>query len=101
VEVMQDVAIRILPATQRDIEGMIRQIRGHSILQGARGRKAVDIESLAEVLLKTACLAQELEDVISEIDINPLIVLEGGQGAKAVDALVLLGRTEAISRLED
>jgi acetyltransferase len=90
VETMQDVAIRILPVTERDVEEMIRQIRGYPILQGTRGRSPADIEALSMVLLKTACLAREFKGVIAEIDINPLIVSEEGKGAKAVDALVLL-----------
>jgi acetyltransferase len=90
VETMEDVAIRVLPANKRDVEEMIQQIRGYPILQGARGRSRADIEALTMVILKTACLAHELNDVIAEIDINPLIVMEEGNGAKAVDALVLL-----------
>lgn len=90
VEIMQDVAIRVLPVTKNDVENMIRQIRGYPILRGTRGRRPSDIEALFSVLLKTACLAQEFKGIIAEIDINPLIVLEEGKGVKAVDALILL-----------
>ena len=69
---------------------MIEQIQGVRILQGARSRKPSDLAALAEVLLKTACLADELEGEIAELDINPLVILEDGRGVKAVDALVLL-----------
>jgi acyl-CoA synthetase (NDP forming) len=90
VEVMEDVAIRVLPVTRNDVDGMIRQIKGYSILQGIRGMGPADLKAISEVLLKTACLAQEFRDDILEIDINPLMVLDEGKGAKAVDALVLL-----------
>ncbi len=90
VEIMQDIAIRVLPVAKRDVEEMIRQIRGYTILRGTRGRRPSDIEALSIVILRTACLAQEFKEVIAEIDINPLIVLEEGKGARAVDALVLL-----------
>lgn len=90
VEVMKDVSIRILPVSHRDVKDMIRQIRGYTILGGTRGRNPSDLDALASVLLKTACLAEEFSEEIAEIDINPLIVLEEGKGVKAVDALVLL-----------
>jgi acetyltransferase len=90
VEILKDVAIRILPVSQKDVQDMIQQIEGARILQGARGRKPADVAALAEVLLKTACLADELKGEIAELDINPLIILEDARGVKAVDALVLL-----------
>jgi acetyltransferase len=90
VEAMEDVAIRVLPVTKNDVDGMIRQIKGYSILQGFRGRGPADLKTISKILLKTACLAQEFKDDIIEIDINPLMVLEEGEGARAVDALVLL-----------
>ncbi|MEE9610198.1 MAG: acetate--CoA ligase family protein, partial [Desulfatiglandales bacterium] len=89
VETMQDVAIRILPITHKDAEDMIQQIRGYTILRGTRGRSPADMDALYDVLQKTAFLAYELKEVIAEIDINPLIVMEDGKGARAVDALVL------------
>jgi acetyltransferase len=90
VEILKDVAIRILPVSQKDVQDMIQQIKAVRILQGARGRKPADVAALAEVLLKTACLADELKGEIAELDLNPLIVLEDGLGVKAVDALALL-----------
>ncbi len=90
VEILKDVAIRVLPVSKEDVQDMIQQIQGFSILQGARGRKPADVAALAEVLLKTACLVDELKGEIEELDINPLIILEDGRGVKAVDALALL-----------
>ena len=43
-----------------------------------------------DAILKLSQLATDLGDTISEIDINPLVVFEKGQGVKAVDALVTL-----------
>lgn len=97
VETIKDVAVRVLPVTRRDLEEMIEQIQGYAILKGTRGRSPADIKALTLVLLKTACLVDELKDVIAEIDINPLIVLEEGKGVKAVDALVLLHDGETSS----
>ncbi|MBM4330680.1 MAG: acetate--CoA ligase family protein [Deltaproteobacteria bacterium] len=92
VEIMQDVAIRVLPVTRSDVEGMIPQIQGYKILQGVRGKRPADVEALSMVLLQVACLARELKEVIAELDINPLMVLEEGNGVKAVDALICLNK---------
>jgi len=40
-------------------------------------------------LLKFSHLCLDLRGVVQEIDINPLLVLDAGQGVKAVDCLVV------------
>ena len=52
-----------------------------------RGRPAADLDSLADAVVRLGWLAADLADVLSEIDVNPLIV--GPHGACAVDALVV------------
>jgi acyl-CoA synthetase (NDP forming) len=89
-EVLKDVSCRIAPLTRFDIEDMIREIKGFQILQGFRRKPKSDIESIIDVATKLSRLSIELEGVIKEIDINPLVVFEEGKGAKAVDALIVL-----------
>jgi len=50
---------------------------------------AADIEALAETLVRVSHLAMHIEGHLAELDINPLMVLLSGQGAKAVDALAV------------
>ena len=59
------------------------------LLDGARGRPAVDIDALAETLSRFSVLVSELRDSVKEIDVNPLIA--GPDGCIAVDALVVHG----------
>jgi acyl-CoA synthetase (NDP forming) len=49
----------------------------------------VDVDALVEVVLRVQRMALELGDAIAELDINPLMVLPRGQGAVALDALVV------------
>ena len=49
-----------------------------------------DIDGIIDVLLKVSKLSVDFGDAISEIDINPLMVLEKGKGVRAVDALIVL-----------
>ena len=68
---------------------MINKVKGARMLEGFRGSPKGDIEALANTLVNVSQLAVNLEGQLSELDINPLIVLPEGQGVKAVDALAL------------
>jgi acetyltransferase len=89
VEILKDISLRVAPLSKFDAEQMVNEIKGHPILQGIRGKKRSDIEAIVDVLLRVARLAEDCRNTISEIDINPLIVFDEGQGVKALDALVV------------
>ena len=89
VEILKDISLRVAPLTKFDAEQMVSEIKGYPILQGIRGKKRSDIEAIVDVLLRVARLAEDCKNTISEIDINPLIVFDEGQGVKALDALVV------------
>jgi acyl-CoA synthetase (NDP forming) len=89
VEVMQDVALRLAPFGEEVAQDMIRQIRGFPLLNGARGRPRADLEALAQALSRLSCYAAAQGERLDSIDINPFIVRPAGQGAVAVDALVV------------
>ena len=63
------------------------------MLQGFRGWPAADLEALADTLVRVSYLAMHLEGHLTALDINPLMALPSGQGAKAVDALVVFRGT--------
>jgi acetate---CoA ligase (ADP-forming) len=87
VEVMKDVVFRILPIT--DVEGreMVRGIRGHPLLAGARGEPPADEEFLVEEILRLGQMALECP-AIEQVDINPLIVGPDRGASFVVDARV-------------
>lgn len=90
VEVLKDVSLRVAPLSRTDAEEMIKEIKGHKLLKPFRGKPAADTEGIIDVLLKLSLLATDLGDAISEIDINPLMVMGRGEGVIAADALVVL-----------
>ena len=90
VEVLRDISMRVVPVTRYDAEDMVKEIKGYRLLQQFRGMAEADSAVIIDTILKVSRLAEDLGDLISEIDINPLIVLEKGRGGKAVDALVVL-----------
>ena len=89
VEVYNDVALRLCPVTRAEAVEMIDQVRGSRLLKGFRGSAPADIEALADVLVQVSHMAAQLEGTLSELDINPLMVLPEGQGVRAVDALAV------------
>ena len=91
VEVLRDVTFRVVPITRSDAEEMLKEIKGAKLLEGFRGIK-VDREALIKILLKVSDLAQKLEPVIDQLDLNPIFLKE--EGAVVVDAKMLLKRLE-------
>jgi acyl-CoA synthetase (NDP forming) len=77
VEVLKDVAFRIVPVTGKDAAEMIAEIRGARILQGVRGGKPADVAALRQLLVQVSGLAMRQPE-IAEMDLNPVIVYENG-----------------------
>jgi acyl-CoA synthetase (NDP forming) len=84
-EVLGDHAARLTPLTDADASALIRSVRAAPLLLGHRGRPAVSIPALADILLRVSQLADDLPEV-AELDLNPVIAQSGG--ACAVDARV-------------
>ncbi|MDW5563050.1 MAG: acetate--CoA ligase family protein [Methanomassiliicoccus sp.] len=91
VEIMKDVSQRIAPVTEEGVDDMIRSIKAYPILTGARGRKPADIEALKKVIFGVAQIAMDFPE-ITELEINPVMVGDAGQGCGAVDALATIRR---------
>jgi acetyltransferase len=86
VEVLKDVAFRIVPVARRDALAMINEIKTIGLLRGARGEQPVDIGSIASYIVNLSCLVSDFQE-IQELDINPLLVTE--KGAIALDARII------------
>ncbi|UFR03897.1 acetate--CoA ligase family protein [Streptomyces sp. Go40/10] len=89
VEVLHDAAVRVPPFGEDQARAMLGELRGRALLSGVRGRPPADEDALVEVVLRVQRMALELGGRIAELDINPLVVLPRGQGAVALDALVV------------
>jgi len=87
VEILRDVAFRVLPMTDVDAKEMVRSIRSYPLLEGVRGESRVDIEFVEEMILRLAQLVTEV-DGIEELDMNPVIVTHDRAGCRVVDVRV-------------
>jgi acyl-CoA synthetase (NDP forming) len=84
VELIGDVAFRIHPLTDVDVDEMIQEVKSARLLDGYRGGPAGDIPALKETLLRLSALVEAVPE-IAEFDLNPVKVLEPGSGLRVVD----------------
>lgn len=89
VEILKDIRNKIAPLSRADVDDMISSIKGYPILMGARGRGIADIDSLKDMIFRLAQIAIDFPE-IAELEVNPVIVGDKGEGCCAVDALVTL-----------
>ncbi|MBT8372834.1 MAG: acetate--CoA ligase family protein [Desulfobacterales bacterium] len=87
-EVLKDTSFRVAPIEKTDALEMMQEIKAHRILEAVRGMAAADQDMLAEILITVGRIGVENE-MIREIDINPVIISDGKP--VAVDALMVLG----------
>ena len=95
VEVLRDVTFRIAPFGVEEAHRMIGELRGRAMLEGARGQPPCDLDALALALSKLSIFAAAKRAEFTSIDINPLLVRPRGEGAAALDALILTPQTVA------
>jgi len=84
VEVFRDTVLRVAPVDLTTARQMIDSIKGSKLLKGFRGSTPSDIGALAHALMNISRLLVDHPE-ITNLDINPLIVLEKGKGCVAVD----------------
>lgn len=88
-EVFRDVTFRSAPFSVADAKEMIASIKGAILLKKFRGRPATDIDALANLLHKVSLFAAANAETIDSIDLNPVVVLEEGQGVFSLDAVII------------
>jgi acyl-CoA synthetase (NDP forming) len=87
VEVLKDVAFRIVPILPRDAAEMIQEIKGYALLNGYRGHEPAHIPTLEKMLLNVSEFVAKTPG-IKEIDLNPVFAYQ--DSAVAVDARIVL-----------
>jgi acyl-CoA synthetase (NDP forming) len=89
-ELGKSISVRVAPVTMETARDMIADVRELRLLEGYRNLPRGDCEGLASAIRAMSLLAELDSPVVSEAEINPLIVKEDGRGAIAVDGLVIL-----------
>lgn len=88
-EIFKDVALQPAPVDEAQATAMLQSLKAFPLLDGARGRPKADVQAAAKAIAALSRFAVRHADSVCEIDINPLVVLEQGRGAHALDALLV------------
>ncbi|WP_426954340.1 acetate--CoA ligase family protein [Muricoccus radiodurans] len=88
-EVIGDVAVRPAPVDEAEAAAMLRSLKAFPVLDGARGRPKADLPAAAHAIAALSRFAAQHAATVAEIDINPLLLRPEGQGAVALDALIV------------
>lgn len=90
-ELVRD-SITLLPSfTSESISAGLQRLAANQLLAGYRGKPAGDVPALIDAILAITNYATANLAVLSELDVNPIIVRPAGKGVVAVDALIRLG----------
>ena len=89
VEAMKDLTFRLAPFDEAEARRMIGELRALPVLRGLRGRPPADLAALASALAALSRFAAAQGSALESLDINPFLVLPEGQGALALDAVVI------------
>jgi len=84
VEGVKDVAFALAPLTLSEADGLLEHTWAGRKLRGYRSLPPADREAVLQTVLRLGQLAADFPE-LAEIEINPLRVLEAGQGAFALD----------------
>ncbi len=89
VEVLGDVAVRITPLTNTDVDEMLRSLRSYRLLTGYRQSPPLDVAAFAELLHRVSTMVEDIPE-ITELDLNPVFVRQ--RGAVVADVRIRLTR---------
>ena len=89
VEILGDVAVRITPLSNTDVDEMLRSLRSYRLLTGYRQFPPLDVAAFAELLHRVSAMVEDIPE-IAELDLNPVFVRQ--HGAVVADVRVRLTR---------
>jgi acyl-CoA synthetase (NDP forming) len=86
-EVLRDVVVALAPVNEATARELLLSLRAAPLLQGARGRPAMDLDAAAMAVAALSRVAAAHPE-IAELEVNPLLALP--EGALGLDARVVL-----------
>lgn len=87
-EILQDVRLLTPDLNKEAILKELNKLKQAALLHGYRGSPALDVNAVADMIV-TLGRVLIAEPDLREIDLNPVVVYPVGQGAVALDALIL------------
>ncbi|GAC1300201.1 MAG: acetate--CoA ligase family protein [Steroidobacteraceae bacterium] len=87
VELLRDTVVDLAPVNLGEAMRMLRKLKGVALLDGYRGRGAVNLNRLADLIVRLSEFAADQCASVLEADINPIICT--ADASLAVDALIV------------
>ena len=87
VELLHDRALAFPPLDETGARRLVDRLKIRPLLNGVRGAEPSDVDALVRAISRLSVLAADLGDLLSALDVNPVIV--SPTGCVAVDALVI------------
>ncbi|MEE9269821.1 MAG: acetate--CoA ligase family protein [Candidatus Krumholzibacteria bacterium] len=95
VEIIKDIAFRVMPVTDIDAREMVRSIKSYPLLEGVRGDERVDIEFIEESIQRLAQMVSDWPEIL-ELDMNPVMVTPDRSACRVVDARIRISSGEEL-----
>jgi acetyltransferase len=89
VEVLKDVALRILPVSENEAWAMLKELKGYKILEGVRGQRPRDTAALVRAMVGLSDIFLNYRNQLSDLEFNPIMLRGQGQGLAAVDVRMI------------
>jgi acyl-CoA synthetase (NDP forming) len=90
IELLADSAVSLAPIDEKGAERLLGSLKARRLLDGLRGKPPADVASLCRAIACLSVLADDLGEVLEQLDVNPVIA--SPDGCVAVDALVIARR---------
>jgi acetate---CoA ligase (ADP-forming) len=88
VELLADRVVACPPVSDAAARRLLERLRIAPLLRGWRGQSGVDVDALADVVVRFSEMAAELGDAFDAVEANPVVASPGG--VVAVDALMIV-----------
>lgn len=88
-EIYQDTSHRLLPVDEDIALQMLRELKAFALLDGFRGRPRGDLAAACSSIVAVGNALLAAPAHVAQVEVNPLLIKEAGQGVAVLDALIL------------
>ena len=97
VEAVRDAVLAPVPLDHEAALALIHGLKASAVFGSYRGMPPADTAALADLIVELSQFAFDHADDVAEVDLNPVIVHDKGDGVTVVDALIV---RRAVQRAE-
>jgi acetate---CoA ligase (ADP-forming) len=91
VEILKDVAVRLLPVSEKEAWAMLKELKGYKILEGVRGQPPRHTAALVKAMVGLSDIFSAYREHLSDLEFNPIMLRAEGQGLAVIDVRMIRG----------